>query len=119
MLPSVNAQQWLKLPDHRILIRIRPHLQRSRLCVLDQPGPPTALYPSQFRIHDLFQIVQTPICLIDRVAQLPARWLTTAGGLGGQILPEERVIDVPAAVEVDEGLQGDLCCGFGGGRGGG
>lgn len=56
---------------------------------------------------------------MDRIAKLPTRWLTAAGGLGGQVLPEERVVDVPAAVEVDEGLQSDLRRGIlrGGGRG--
>lgn len=119
MLPSVNAQQRLELSYHRVLICIRPHLQRSRLRILDQPSPPAALNPRQLRIHNLLQLVQTPIRLIDGLAQLPTRWLTAARRRGGQVLPKERVVDVPAAVEVDERLQRDLCCWIGGGGGGG
>lgn len=118
MLPSVNAQNRLELPNHWILICISPHLQRSGFRILDQPSPPTALNSCQFRIHNFLQVVQTSICLIDRIAQLPTRWLTAAGRLGGQVLPEKRVIDVPAAVKVDEGLQSDLRCRVGGGGGG-
>ena len=117
MLPSVNAQQRLELSYHWVLICIRPHLQCSRLRILDQPSPPAALNSCQLRIHNLLQVVQTPIRLIDGIAQLSTRWLTAAGRLGGQVLPKERVIDVPTAVEVDERLQSDLCCWVGGGGG--
>ena len=117
MLPSVNPQQRQKLPNHRILIRIRPHLQCPRLLILNQPSPPTALNPRQLRIHNLLQPVQTPVRLIDGLAQLPARGLPAARRSGRQVLPEKRVVDVAAAVEVDERLQGDLRGGVGGGGG--
>ena len=118
MLPSVNTQQRFELSNHRILICIRPHLQRSRLRILDQPSPSTALNPRQFRIHDLLQIIQTPVSLIDSIAQLSTRGLAAPGGFGGQVLPEERVVDVPAAVEVDERLQSNLRCRVRGGGSG-
>ena len=89
MLPGINAQYRLELSHYWVLICIGPHLQRSRLGILDQPSPPTALNPCQFRVHKLLQVVQTPVRLIDRIAQLPTRWLTAAGGLGGQVFPEE------------------------------
>ena len=73
----------------------------------------------QFRIHELLQIVQAPIRLIDSIAQLSTRWLAAAGRLGGQVLPEQGVVDVPAAVEVDERLQSDLRGWVGRGGGGG
>ena len=119
MLPSVDSQQRPELSNHRILIRVRPHLERSRFRVLDQPGPPAALDPRQFRIHQLLQTVHASVRLIDGGAQLPTRWLAAAGRLGGQVLPEEGVVDVSAAVEVDERLQGDLRRRVGRGGGGG
>lgn len=54
--------------------------------------------------------------MLDRLAQFSARRRSPAGVLGGEVLPEEGVVDVAAAVEVDERLEGDLL--RGGGRGG-
>ena len=110
MFPSINAQQRLELSEHGILICIRPHLQRPRFRILDQPSPTTALNPRQLCIHELFQIVETPVRLINSIAQLSTRWLTAAGRLRGQVLPEQGVVDVPTAMEVDERLQSDLGC---------
>lgn len=116
MLPRINPQQRLKLPHHRILIRICPYPHLPSLRILNQPSPPTPLNPRQFRIHHLLQALQPTIRLINGALQSPA-WLSAPTlARWRQILPEQRVVDVAAAVEVDEGLQGDLLRG-GGGRG--
>lgn len=145
MLPSVNPQQRHKLPNDRILIlhpssakfsppsqipnsrthSISPHPNAPRLLILHQPSPPTPLNPRQFRIHHLLQIFHAPKRRLDLLPQLPARRLPPTTAPGRQVLPKQAVVDVPAAVEIDEGLQGDLlgdgvrATGGGGGGGGG
>ena len=78
MLPSIDPQQRLKLPDNRILIRIRPNLKRPGLGILDQPSPATPLNARQLRIHDLLESIQAPICLINGFSELARGRLTSA-----------------------------------------
>ncbi len=52
----------------------------------------------------------------NRMLQRARCELTAALGLRREVLPEERVVDVAAAVELEGGLELDLllgCCGFG------
>lgn len=76
--------------------------------VLDKPGPAASLDTSQSSVELLLEGVEAAVGLVDGLAQLARRRLTTAGALGGQVLPEEAVIEVTTTVEVDQGLQGDL-----------
>ena len=117
MLPSIDTQERFELSDDRVLIRIRPHLKSSGLGILHQPSPSAPLYARQFRVHDFLQSIKSSVCLIDGLAQLSAWGLSSTGRLGGEVLPEEGMIDVAAAVEVDERLEGNLG-GGGFGRGG-
>ena len=119
MLPRIHAQNRPKLPNHRILIRIRPYLHTPRLRILHQPRPPTALNPRQRTIELLLERIQAAIRVVDGLAQRARRGLAAALARGRQVLPEQRVVDVAAAVEVEHGLQGDLRrdVGFGGGFG--
>jgi hypothetical protein len=108
MLPRINPQNRPKLPNHRILIRIRPNLHTPRLHILHQPRPSTPLDARQRAIELLLERVQASIAIIDRLGQRAARGLTAARVLRGQVLPEQGVIEVAAAVEVDQRLQSDL-----------
>ncbi len=83
---------------------ISPNPNCSRLLILDQPRPPTPLNPSQLRIHDLLQLLQTSISFLDLLPELLTRRLTPALLLRRQVLPEKAVIDVASAMEVDQGL---------------
>ena len=115
MLPRIDPQQRHILPDNGILIRIRDHFDRIRLRILDQPRPPAALDPRQLRIHHFLQPLHPPVRVVD-CSRESARWRTPAAEFsGGEVLPEEGVVEVAAAVEVDEGLQGNF---LGGGDGG-
>lgn len=76
--------------------------------ILDEPGPAASLDTSQGAVELLDERVQAAVGLVDGLGQL-ARWgLTTASALGGQVLPEEGVVQVTTTVEVDGGLQSDL-----------
>lgn len=108
MLPSIHTQNRAELPHNRILISIRLDLHTARLCILHQPRPPTALNARQGRVELLLERIQAAIAVINRLAEGAARRLAAALARRRQILPEKAVVDVSAAVEVDEGLQGDL-----------
>jgi hypothetical protein len=113
MLPRINTQNRPELPHHRILVRVRPNLHTPRLRVLNQPCPSAPLDTSQRSVELLFERVQTAIALVDRLAERTCRGLAAALVGGRQVLPEQGVVEVAAAVEVDHGLQGDLSCDIG------
>jgi hypothetical protein len=108
MLPGIYSQNRLKLPDNRVLVRIRLDSDSSRLCILDQPRPPTSLNARQGRVELVLEGIQTPVALVNRRRKLSRRRLTAALAGRREVLPEERVVDVAAAVEVDERLERDL-----------
>lgn len=115
MLPGIDPQKRHVLPHDGILIRIRLHLHFARLLVLDEPRPSAPLDPRQLRVHHLLESVERSVTRVDSPLQRSRGLAAPTGPLGSQILPEERMVDMSAAVEVDEGLEGD---GFRGGAGG-
>jgi hypothetical protein len=108
MLPRIHTQNRPKLPHDRILIRIRLDLHTPRLNILHQPRPATALHARQRSIELLLERIQAAIAVIDRLAERACRGLAAALARGRQVLPEQGVVEVAAAVEVDHWLQGDL-----------
>lgn len=80
----------------------------SGLLVPDKPSPSASLDAGQSGVHLTLEVFQAAICLIDGLGQRTTRGLTTTRALRGQILPKKSVIEVTTAVEVDQGLQGDL-----------
>lgn len=55
-----------------------------------------------------FHAVETSVGFINGLSQSAGGWLAAAGVLRCQVLPEKRVVDVAAAVEVDQRLKSDL-----------
>jgi hypothetical protein len=108
MLPRINSQNRPELSHYRVLVRIRPNLDTSRLSVLDQPRPATALDARERRVELLLECVEAAVAVVDGLAQRTCWGLAAALAGGRQVLPEQRVVEVAAAVEVDQGLQGDL-----------
>jgi hypothetical protein len=108
MLPSINTQNRPELPHHRVLVRIRPDLHTARLRILNQPRPPTALNARQRGVELLLERVQAAVAVVNRLAQGARRGLAAALAGGRQILPEQGVVEMAAAVEVDERLERDL-----------
>lgn len=114
MLPRINPQNRPKLPHHRILIRIRPNLHIPRLRILHQPRPPTPLYSGQRSIKLLLERIQAAVAIINRLGEGTGRGLASSLALWCEVLPEQGMVDVSAAVEVDEGLERDLRSDVGG-----
>ena len=96
------------LGQHKSTHRICPDPNIPRLIIPHQPSPPTPLNPRQSRIELPLQSLQTAIRLVNGLLQRSRRRLASALVLRRQVLPEKGVIEVAAAVEVDEGLEGDL-----------
>lgn len=80
----------------------------SGLLVLHEPSPATALDASESSVHLGLELAETTVGGVNGLGQSTGRGLTTAGTLGGKVLPEESVVEVATAVEVDSGLQSDL-----------
>lgn len=78
------------------------------LLVLDQPRPAATLDAGQGGIHLVLELAEAAVGAVNGLRQSPRRRLTTTSVLRGQVLPEQGVVQVSTAVEVDGGLEGDL-----------
>lgn len=121
MLPHINPKKR-RIPGNRILIFRRHNLQLPLRFIRNQPTPPTALNTQQrSREHLLEALVATPLPLNRRLDTRGRFELRLRGAGGDQVLPEEGVVDVAAAVEFDLLLQrnelGDVLGLEGGGLG--
>ena len=129
MLPGVNTEEGLVLANNRVLVLIKKLALSSflftiilsgstygvcadanlaSLLVLDEPSPAASLDTSESSVHLVLELVKAAVGAVDGLGQ-STRWgLTTASLAGGQVLPEEGVVQVTTAVEVDRGLEGNL-----------
>lgn len=80
----------------------------SGLLVLHEPSPATALNASQSSVHFGLELADATIGGVNGLGQSTRRGLTAASTLGSKVLPEESVVEVATAVEVDSGLESDL-----------
>lgn len=78
------------------------------LLVLDEPSPAAALDTSKSSVDLRLELVKTAKGVVDGSCESTRRGLTTTSVLGGQVLPEERVVQVTTTVEVDGGLESNL-----------
>jgi hypothetical protein len=108
VLPRINTEDRTELSDNRVLVGIRPNLDSTRLRILDQPRPAAALNSRERSVELLLESVEAAVAVVDSSRE-GARGRLAAALVGGrEVLPEEAVVDVAAAVEVDEGLECDL-----------
>ena len=129
MLPGVNTEEGLVLADNRVLVLIKKLALSSflftiilsgstygvcadanlaSLLVLDEPSPAASLDTSESSVHLVLELVKAAVGAVDGLGQ-STRWgLTTASLAGGQVLPEESVVQVTTTVEVDGRLEGNL-----------
>lgn len=110
MLPHIDSKNGRPLRN-RILILRRHNLQPllARTLHLHQPAPSTPLQRQQHtRKHLPKRCHRSPLRL-DSLLQLRRDLLDLRlrGPVGGQVLPEQRVVDVSAAVEPNLLLQGN------------
>jgi len=128
VLPGVNAEQGLELADNGVLVlqkgsAIESHhyhfvygethgigadADLAGLLVLNEPSPARALNGSQSSVHLALERVEATVGGVDSLGQRAGGSSTTAGVLGSQVLPEEGVVKVATAVEVDGRLQSNL-----------
>lgn len=116
MLPHVHAEDGHLSPNNGILILRRYYPQA--LTILDEPPPAAALQAEQGLPKGGLERLGTAPDVVDGGRQAGCAAGARLGGAGrGQVLPEEGVVDVAAAVEADGGLESDLGGDVGGGDG--
>ena len=109
MLPSINTEEGLVLADNGVLVGVGADADLASLLVLDEPGPATALNASKGSVELVLELIKAAVGAINGLGERARGRLTTTGALGGQVLPEEGVVEVTTTVEVDRRLQSDLC----------
>lgn len=112
VLPDVDANNR-DVGEERVLVRRRHHLQLLRLRAVPEPAPAGALDRASHRVHLLLERVHAPEVRHQRVLERPRRELASTRARGREVLPEERVVDVPTAVKLERRLQPDLVLGRG------
>ncbi len=108
MLPGINTEKGLELANDGVLVGVGADADLAGLLVLDQPGPAAALNTGQRGVELVLELIETTVGGVDGLGEGAGGGLTTAGALGGQVLPEEGVVQVTTAVEVDRRLQSNL-----------
>lgn len=109
MLPHVHAKDRNQRLRDRILILGGHDIQLPVRSVGHEPSPSTTLDTEQGGLEGLDELLRGPPPrdngLLERRRGIVERRLRHARRR--QVLPEKRVVDVPAAVELDLLLQGD------------
>ena len=125
MLPGVNAKKRNELANDRVLVlrrvSYRKHVRTriytysigadanlTSVLVLDKPSPATSLDTGKSGVHLVLELIQATVGVVDSSSKSTGRRLTTTSALGSQVLPEEGVVQVATAVEVDSRLEGNL-----------
>ena len=108
VFPRVNTQERLVLPNDRVLVGVWLNANLAGLGVLHKPYPAAALDAGKSGIELLLELVQTAVRLINGFGQTAGRRITTTLVLGGEVLPEQSVIPVPAAMEINQWLESNL-----------
>ena len=131
MLPSINTQDWAVLSNDWVLVGVGLDLNLAGLVALYQPGPSTALDTSQCSVELALELAEGAVGVLNRRLhkttisiqhfeedncqivysthlQSTRRLTTTTGALWGQVLPEKRVVNVAASVEVNYWLKSNL-----------
>lgn len=107
MLPHINTKNGHLPSYNRVLVLGRNNAQA--LSILDQPSPATSLQTQQCLLESFLESLGATPRLGDLSAEGRRTVRLRVWGAGrAEVLPEEGVVDVTAAVELDGGLQGDL-----------
>lgn len=107
MLPHVDPKNGHLSAYNRVLV-LGGHDPQAA-AVLDQPAPSTALQAQESLCKGGFELVKATPRLGDGSHQGCCALGVGLGRAGrGQVVPEQGVVDVSAAVELDGVLEGDL-----------
>lgn len=123
MLPRIDAQEGDKVASDGVLVGAGDERQLAILrLVLGQPRPTGALDAGQRGVHLLDEGLERTELGRDGLAERAVGRAAALARGGGQVLPEEGVVEVAAAVEVEEGSDGgrlgEVALGLGLGDGG-
>ena len=104
MLPGINSDNGNVRTVDNVLVGLGNNLKSTSVLVLDNPGPAGALDTSKLGIDVANQVVEVAVVLRNGLAErrVSRGGLTTTLGLGGQVLPEETVVNVTTTVELDD-----------------
>lgn len=117
MLPEVDADEG-SVADEGVLVGSRNRLERLALGVVREPGPARALDSERNGVDLSLEAVERSERLGDGVSERAGGGELGLGRGGrSEVLPEERMVDVAAAVKLDGRLEGDLLLDVGRGRG--
>lgn len=97
----------LALTQQRILVSSGDNIQFLSLRVVTQPTPTATLNSGDLSVELGLQLVQSAKVTVNSVLEQTVAEFTTAVLLGGEVLPEQGVVDVSTAVKVDSLLEGD------------
>ena len=116
MLPSVDTDDGV-VRDERVLVLGGDDLELGVLGVEAEPAPSGALDGGDGGVEGGLEVVERAKVTLDGLLEGAVVEGSTALVGGGEVLPEERVVDVTAAVELDGGLELDLLADVVGGDG--
>ena len=98
----------MNLQDRMLAYSISSDANLAGVLVLHEPSPATALNASKGSVHLGLEVTKATVGGVNGLGKGTRGQLTTTGALGSKVLPEEGVVKVTTAVEVDGGLKGDL-----------
>lgn len=107
MFPCIYTDDGV-VRDQRILIGGVHNFKFAVLRVETEPAPTRPLNGGNGSIKSRLQVVERAKVTLDSLLERAVLQLSATLGRWGQIFPEERVVDVSTAVELDSGLQLDL-----------
>lgn len=96
MLPGVDAEDGAELADDGVLVGVCLDADVAGLHVLHQPGPSGALDAGERSVELALQLLERAVGVVDLLREGAGWRLAAALGLGGEVLPEESVVDVSA-----------------------
>lgn len=106
VLPGVDTQQGDLVAGDGVLVGLGDDLQGAGLLVLDEPGPAAALDAGERGVDLGLQGAEGAEVLVDGGLELALGLAAAALAGRRQVLPEQAVVLVPAAVEVEERRDG-------------
>jgi len=107
VLPDVNADDR-NVREEGVLISGRDDLQLASRLVEAHPAPSATLNSGGLGVHGLLELLYRAEVADNGILKVALLKGTSASGRRGQILPEKRVIDMTAAVELQSCLQVNL-----------
>ena len=102
-----RACGWQKLTQQRVLVGSGDDVELLGLRVVAEPAPAAALDGGDLCVELGLELVEAAKVAVDGILECTVGELTAAVLGRGEVLPEERVVDVAAAIKVDGLLEGD------------